>query len=157
MGSLPQYPQPYGFVPSGPVLSGWWRRVGATAIDWLLTAVPSFLVLVAVGDVDDDALAASSLLSSAVSVGVWLWLTYLKGTRGQSVGYRVTGIRLVRQADGRHLGFLMAVVRDIVHIVDALPCYLGFLWPLWDRNKQTFADKIVGTLVIRTDPVPPVG
>jgi hypothetical protein len=42
----------------------------------------------------------------------------------------------------------MAFVRQICHILDALPCYLGFLWPLWDRKCQTFADKIMHTLVV---------
>jgi uncharacterized RDD family membrane protein YckC len=27
--------------------------------------------------------------------------------------------------------------------------YLGYLWPLWDPRKQTFADKIVGSVVVR--------
>ena len=38
--------------------------------------------------------------------------------------------------------------RFFLHIIDALPCYLGFLWPLWDAKRQTFADKVMGTLVI---------
>jgi len=33
--------------------------------------------------------------------------------------------------------------------LDGLPCYLGYLWPLWDSKRQTFADKIVGTVVVR--------
>ncbi len=28
-------------------------------------------------------------------------------------------------------------------------CYLGYLWPLWDKKKQTFADKIFGTYSIK--------
>lgn len=44
----------------------------------------------------------------------------------------------------------MAVVRGIAHVLDALPILLGFLWPLWDAKKQTFADKVCGTLVIKS-------
>ena len=36
-------------------------------------------------------------------------------------------------------------VRQLAHIVDSLVCNLGYLWPLWDAKKQTFADKIMGT------------
>jgi hypothetical protein len=36
---------------------------------------------------------------------------------------------------------------------------LGFLWPIWDSRKQTFADKIMGTFVIQAttpqQPYPP--
>ena len=28
------------------------------------------------------------------------------------------------------------------------PCYIGYLWPIWDSHKQTFADKIMSTYVI---------
>ncbi len=42
----------------------------------------------------------------------------------------------------------MALVRDLVHIVDGF-FYLGYLWPLWDAKKQTFADKILTTLVVK--------
>jgi hypothetical protein len=41
----------------------------------------------------------------------------------------------------------MAFVRDLAHIVDSLACYLGWLWPLWDAKRQTFADKLVKTVV----------
>jgi uncharacterized RDD family membrane protein YckC len=27
-------------------------------------------------------------------------------------------------------------------------CYVGYLWPLWDDKRQTFADKILGTVVV---------
>jgi hypothetical protein len=36
----------------------------------------------------------------------------------------------------------------LAHILDSLPCYLGYLWPLWDAKRQTFADKVMGTVVI---------
>ncbi|MDQ1539752.1 MAG: hypothetical protein QOH29_478, partial [Actinomycetota bacterium] len=26
--------------------------------------------------------------------------------------------------------------------------YLGYLWPLWDSKRQTFADKILKTVVV---------
>ena len=41
----------------------------------------------------------------------------------------------------------MALVRDLAHIVDGF-FYLGYLWPLWDATRQTFADKICSTVVL---------
>ena len=38
--------------------------------------------------------------------------------------------------------------RDICHILDSLACYIGWLFPIWDAKRQTFADKIVKTVVI---------
>jgi hypothetical protein len=42
----------------------------------------------------------------------------------------------------------MAFARDICHILDSLACYIGWLFPIWDAKRQTFADKIVSTVVI---------
>jgi len=36
-----------------------------------------------------------------------------------------------------------------LHILDALPLFLGFLWPIWDAKKQTFADKIIKSVVVK--------
>ena len=51
----------------------------------------------------------------------------------------------------------MAFLRDLAHFVDAVICYVGFLFPLWDSKRQTLADKIVSTVVVRSDAVPPQG
>jgi hypothetical protein len=42
----------------------------------------------------------------------------------------------------------MALARDSCHILDSFACYIGWLFPLCDAKRQTFADKIVSTAVI---------
>ncbi|MDP9183379.1 MAG: RDD family protein, partial [Actinomycetota bacterium] len=83
------------------------------------------------------------------ALGWALYNCYLAGTTGQSTGKKIAGIRLVRELDGQLVGGGLAIGRYFVHILDSLPCLLGFLWPLWDAKKQTFADKILKTLVIK--------
>ncbi len=39
-------------------------------------------------------------------------------------------------------------LRDLAHVLDSLPFYIGWLWPLWDTKRQTFADKVVKTVVV---------
>ena len=58
------------------------------------------------------------------------------------------GIKLVKAETGQPIGAGMAFVRQIAHILDGIPCYIGYLWPLWDDKRQTFADKVIGTYVI---------
>jgi len=55
----------------------------------------------------------------------------------------------VREIDGQVVGAGTSVGRGFLHIIDGLPLYLGYLWPLWDAKKQTFADKIVQTVVVK--------
>ena len=42
----------------------------------------------------------------------------------------------------------MSFVRQIAHIVDSIPCDIGYLWPLWDGKRQTFADKLLKPIVV---------
>ena len=73
---------------------------------------------------------------------------YRQGTTGQSIGKSAMKIKLVSAETGQPIGFGMAFVRDIAHIVDAIICYVGFLFPLWDAKRQTIADKMISTVVL---------
>jgi uncharacterized RDD family membrane protein YckC len=77
--------------------------------------------------------------------GVWN-SGYLQGTTGRSLGRRVARTKLVTIETGQPVGFGRAVARQICH---GLEFGIGYLWPLWDGKRQTFADKIVGAVVIR--------
>ena len=77
------------------------------------------------------------------------WL--VGGRTGQSLGKRVTKINLDQRADRSADRCDECLHRDLVHILDAV-AYVGYLWPLWDDKRQTFADKIVRTIVIDAPP-----
>ena len=34
-------------------------------------------------------------------------------------------------------------------IISAWPCYLGYLWMLWDDRRQTWQDKVANSIVVR--------
>ncbi len=70
------------------------------------------------------------------------------GQTGQSLGKRIVHLKLISESTGAPIGPGMAFVRDICHILDSLACYIGWLFPIWDAKRQTFADKIVSTVVI---------
>ena len=129
--------------PGGPAFADWPLRVQSALVDWL---GPS--IAVAFVSVFSRGNTLVSLLGLA-ALGWALYNAYLGGSTGQSYGKKMAGTRLVRAGDGQLLGGGMGIVRYILHIVDALPCYLGYLWPLWDPKRQTFADKIVSTYVVR--------
>ncbi len=54
---------------------------------------------------------------------------------------------LIGEPTGQPIGPLNAFLRDLVHILDGI-AYIGYLWPLWDEKRQTFADKLMKTVVI---------
>ena len=96
--------------------------------------------------------AVSRPLGSLVwlaALGWAIYNAYLGGETGQSYGKKTIGTRLVLEATGQPVGGGLGIGRFFLHIVDSIPCYIGYLWPLWDAKKQTFADKLVKTLVVK--------
>ncbi|MDL4773332.1 MULTISPECIES: RDD family protein [Thermomonosporaceae] len=137
-------------------LAEWGSRVGATFIDGLLLGVPLGVLyflgfLLASSGSGGAALfgALIILLGFGAALGVGIWMIYQEGATGQTIGKRQMGIKLVGAQTGQPIGFGMAFVRRIAHMADGFACYIGYLWPLWDERKQTFADKICNTLVVR--------
>ena len=140
--------QPGGYAYGAPAYAGWLTRVGAYLID----GIPAW-ILFGIG----EALTAHGGAGAAIGGLFYLaglgWIIYNRwyqgGRTGQSLGKKVTDIRLLSEETGQPIGAGMAFVRDIAHIVDAIICYVGFLFPLWDSKRQTLADKIVHTVVVR--------
>lgn len=78
-----------------------------------------------------------------------LWNSgYQQGRTGQSIGRRLAGTQLVSLETGAPVGFGMALTRQLCHLGEA---GIGFLWPLGDEYRQTFADKMVRTVVVQID------
>lgn len=136
-------------------LAEWGSRAGGYIIDYLIFVGP-VVVLYLLGILLSTSGSGAAMLGLlfmligfALSIAGGLWICYQEGTTGQSIGKRQMGIRLISAQTGQPIGFGMAFVRKIAHIADSFLCYIGFLWPLWDERKQTFADKICNTIVVR--------
>jgi len=73
------------------------------------------------------------------------------GQYGSSPGMRVAGLRCVKADTGQFIGSGMGILRGLIHLVASWLCFIPFvidmLFPLWDSQKQTLADKMVGTVV----------
>jgi len=89
------------------------------------------------------------LLMWLVALAYLVWnYGYRQGTTGSSIGKSVMKFKVVSEATGQPIGFGMSVVRQVAHFVDAIICYVGFLFPLWDAKRQTLADKIMTTVCL---------
>lgn len=135
-----------GYSAPAPVAyAAWLKRVLAYLIDYALF-IPGAIVYVIGGQMESFIVIA---LGGLIMLGVFIWNTVLQGgNTGWTIGKGVIGIRLVSEATGQPIGAGMAFVRQLAHIVDSLPCDIGYLWPLWDAKRQTFADKIMKTVVV---------
>jgi len=91
------------------------------------------------------------LLGDLYSLAVGIFFAYQLGISGATPGMRMAGLKCVK-ADGQVLGVGMGIVRAICHWVAGILCFIplvvDLLFPLWDPQKQTLADKIIKSYVI---------
>ncbi|MEU4444645.1 RDD family protein [Actinosynnema sp. NPDC050801] len=149
-GAQPGYAaQPAYGAPAGNYAEWGSRAVGAL-IDYL---APGLVVgiLAGIGAATGDPTIAL-ILSGVGYVGLIGFMIYnswyLAGTTGQSMGKKIAKVKLIKEETGQPIGFGNAFVRHLCHFVDSLPCYAGWFAPLWEAKKQTWADKIMGTVVV---------
>jgi len=130
--------------------ASWLRRAAALLVDLVLLwpfDLAVGLLLANVDDPDIGGLAGTAVYFVAFCFLVWN-LVIRQGRTGRTIGKQLLGIRLLAEDSGHPVGSWTALVRELAHVLDLLPCYLGFLWPVWDAKRQTFADKVIGTVVV---------
>jgi uncharacterized RDD family membrane protein YckC len=133
--------------PSGP-RAGFGSRLGAAIIDGLVLAIPLWILLV----VAPDAAGVIYLVYLVASIA---YFTILEGgASGQTLGKRALGIRVYDLRQGGPIGPGRAFIRWIGRYVSTLVIFLGYLWMLWDPEKQTWHDKLAGSVVVPTSQYP---
>jgi uncharacterized RDD family membrane protein YckC len=172
-GAPPQqggYPQPGG--PGGALspdsYTPWFTRVLA----WLIDSIPIFIVVgigqgIAIATGENVCTSSTygyggacvstystigvlfSGLASLLAFAYVIWnYGYKQGTTGSSIGKGIMKFKVVSEKTWQPIGFGMSIVRQLAHFVDAIICYIGYLFPLWDAKRQTLADKIMTTVCV---------
>jgi uncharacterized RDD family membrane protein YckC len=118
--------------------AGFWRRFAAAFIDGLVIGIVSYILQLALG-------SAGSALTFLLGIGYY---TYFHGSTGQTPGNAALSIRVVGKDDGAPVGYGRAFVRWLVAIVSGIVLLLGYLWMLWDSEKQTWHDKAANAVVV---------
>jgi uncharacterized RDD family membrane protein YckC len=133
----------------GP-LADFGTRAVSSLIDYVIPVI-ALNVLFTIG-VATGTVALSPMLTVMGYLGLFAFIgwnsCYRQGTTGQSIGRQGAGTKLVEMKTGQPIGVGRAVLRQLCH---SLEFFVGYLWPLWDANHQTFADKIAGTVVIQIE------
>lgn len=176
-GGYPAYP-PNQAARFGWTYAGFWERFAAALIDGLVLTLAA-LPIIAIGvalvvanwetelgtctDIDGfdyvcDVPTAETIAYILLAAGLYLLVSLLliiiyygrwEGERTQTIGKRALGIRTVRASTGQPLGFGRGVGRYFARILSGSVFYLGYLWMLWDNDKQTWHDKIVESIVVK--------
>jgi uncharacterized RDD family membrane protein YckC len=141
-------PGAYRSGPSGP-RAGFWIRFGALLLDGLILGIP-FAILVVI----------AAQISSGLAVLVYvLWLVayiaypiyYEGGPQCATPGKKICGIKVIDMNGGGPIGYSRATVRFLMRIISGAVFYLGYLWMLWDKEKQCWHDKVANDVVVPAD------
>lgn len=122
--------------------AGFGRRLLAALLDGLILTVVLGVSLASLDSGVATAIGAAFQLA---------YFTFLEGgAAGQTLGKRALGVRVLDLRGGGSIGYGRALVRYLSRILSALPLFLGYLWMLWDGEKQTWHDKLSTSVVART-------
>jgi uncharacterized RDD family membrane protein YckC len=123
--------------------AGFGLRLTASLLDWLLFGfivhstflhrLPNFLIW---------------MLAAAAFSGLYIW-------KGASLGGLVLRLKVVR-LDGRRIDLPCALVRTCTTFFSVLCGGIGWLWCVWDKDRQAWHDMLAGTVVVRTEKVQPL-
>ncbi len=121
----------------GAARPGLGRRLGALVIDW----VPLLVIAGNLSEAWDGTFRVGGGIAYYATMVAW---------RGTTLGGLVAGLRVVR-TDGRAMDKATAVVRALAAILSVLSGGLGWMWASWDARRQSWHDRIAGTVVVRDD------
>jgi uncharacterized RDD family membrane protein YckC len=152
--------------------AGFWRRLAGLILDAVLytlalivACIPGVVFVgVAVQDcvVDQEIacppgalkitpLVVGLVLLAAAVVGIFAIYVRSMGRTGATWGRTIVGIRVVDIDTQEPIGIPRAIGRTLFeNIISANILYLGHLWMLWDKNRQTWHDKVTNSTVVRT-------
>jgi uncharacterized RDD family membrane protein YckC len=111
--------------------AGFWLRMAASALDAVLIGILAKITHTG---------AIILLLYAVYCVALWA----LKGT---TIGGIICGLKVVR-LDERKLDWTVAIVRGLGGFLSLFVAGLGFLWVAFDKERQSWHDKIAGTVVV---------
>lgn len=114
--------------------AGFWLRMAALLIDFILVGIVTSGIPI---------FSHQHLLLGLAAYGAVMWK--LKGT---TIGGIICGLRVVR-LDGRAIDWPTAVSRALGCFLSAVVAGLGFIWVVFDSERQSWHDKIAGTVVVR--------
>jgi len=137
--------------------AGFWIRVGAYLIDFVILTVVSFIIGFALGLAigltsggNTSSTAANAVsgvaqgIAGLITIGyfIYLWST------GQTLGMRVVNLKVIDANTGGRISLGKAALRYLGLVISFFVCFIGVIWVAFDGRKQGWHDKIAGTLVV---------
>ena len=131
------------------------RRLAAAGVDGLIVLFGlGFAVAALIGrtSTSPDGGVEFNLEGTSALVLFASWLVYFvafEATLGATLGKLLFGVR-VRTADGGRIGWLEALIRNLLRVVDVCLGLVTLLLMLLTPRRQRLGDLAAGTVVVRS-------
>ena len=150
--NIPNIPEvPEVKPPRGGEYASFSARLFAFLIDSLLIELFTLAVTFAGAKAAGvDPCGCGKYEAFAAGFGYLLFVVYFAWFHshgGQTAGKAIMKIKVVRLS-GEEVSFWRAFLRAFGYYISMLPLCIGFLWALWDGKRQTWHDKLAGTMVL---------
>ena len=122
--------------------AGFWIRLAALLLDVIIVAMICSLLSGFLSG-GSHLRVKADLLPALAIYGAIMWQL-----RGSTVGGIVCGLKVVR-LDDRPIDWGTAIVRALSCFLSLFVLGFGFLWVVFDDQRQAWHDKIAGTTVVR--------
>lgn len=139
------------------MIAGPLRRLAAFILDGLLASVLSFIlgILGLMPDIltdeySDPAAASQNLgMYYLIILVIYLVIQCIFYTRSTSLGKAILRMQVVTKDSQQPAGFGKMLLRETVgKALSGIVFGLGYLWILFNKDRQAWHDKIVNTVVI---------
>ncbi|HEY3577983.1 MAG TPA: RDD family protein [Gaiellaceae bacterium] len=120
--------------------AGFWRRFAGAFIDGIVVGIANGILRSLIG--------YGAGLGLGLVVGAAYFTAFIGAERGQTLGQMALGIRVVGLDNGGSIGYGRAFLRWVVSLISAAVILLGYLWMLWDKEKQCWHDKAANDVVV---------
>jgi uncharacterized RDD family membrane protein YckC len=124
----------------GGARAGFWRRLAGAFIDGIVLGIVGGILR---GVLGNGAGSGIGFVISAV-----YFTAFIGAERGQTLGQMALGIRVLGLDNGASIGYGRAFLRWLVSLVSGIVLLLGYLWMLWDKEKQCWHDKAANDVVV---------
>lgn len=126
------------------------RRFGAIVYDSLLVLALLFLATIPfIARRGGEPVETTGNLPYQLTLLIVIFVFFVGfwSLSGRTLGMQSWGLRVETEA-GRLPSFTQAAIRFFAALLSWLPFGLGFWWQLWDKDKQTWHDRLSKTRLV---------
>src|SRR5215204_1777011 len=129
----------------GLAYAGIGARFVALIVDGIIIGVVSSIIGLIFGSSPGEFNAGGQVMQLLITAAYYI---YLIGSSGLTLGGRLLNCKVV-DANGQTPSYGTAAIRYLMSLVSAAVFLIGYIWAFFDKNKQTWHDKVANTYVVK--------